>query len=136
MRGELMILPGETYLAEQMLVADPGAIHAEREGAQGLARQRRSRAELAALHDRAQRRCRTACDAAARGARKLKTQALVYLAAGDPDARRAMAAAQYDAADNMTDRQGALMVLCGLDSARARRTSCSISTTASRATRW
>ncbi|HEY6871070.1 MAG TPA: aminopeptidase N C-terminal domain-containing protein, partial [Novosphingobium sp.] len=25
------------------------------------------------------------------------------------------AAAQYDAADNMTDRQGALMVLCGLD---------------------
>ena len=26
-----------------------------------------------------------------------------------------LAAAQFDAADNMTDRQGALMVLCGLD---------------------
>ncbi|MFW1447774.1 aminopeptidase N C-terminal domain-containing protein, partial [Vibrio parahaemolyticus] len=27
----------------------------------------------------------------------------------------ARASAQYQAADNMTDRQGALMVLCGLD---------------------
>jgi aminopeptidase N len=58
--------------------------------------------------------------AAARGARKLKTQALVYLAAGDPEKARA-AAAQFDAADNMTDRQGALMVLCGLDTPRARK---------------
>ncbi len=32
MRGELLILPGETYLAEQMLVADPAAIRVEREG--------------------------------------------------------------------------------------------------------
>ena len=55
-------------------------------------------------------------DADARGARKLKTQALVYLAAGNPGLAAEMAAAQYDAADNMTDRQGALMVLTGLDS--------------------
>jgi len=52
--------------------------------------------------------------AAAKGARKLKTQALVFLAAGAPDKASAMAAAQYEAADNMTDRQGALMVLAGL----------------------
>ena len=31
MRGELMILPAEAYLAEQLLVADPAAIHSERE---------------------------------------------------------------------------------------------------------
>ena len=32
MRGELLILPSQTYLAEQMLVADPGRIFDEREG--------------------------------------------------------------------------------------------------------
>ena len=67
-----------------------------------------------ALHDRAVA-VPYALDAAARGARKVKTQALVYLAAGLPEEAARRAAAQYDAADNMTDRQGALMVLCGLD---------------------
>ncbi|MBS0475975.1 MAG: aminopeptidase N C-terminal domain-containing protein, partial [Proteobacteria bacterium] len=43
------------------------------------------------------------------------TQALVYLAAGAPALAARLAAAQFDAADNMTDRQGALMVLAGLD---------------------
>ena len=32
MRGELMILPSSTYLAERLEVADPGLIHAAREG--------------------------------------------------------------------------------------------------------
>ena len=31
MRGELMSMPSQAYIAEQMLVADPGRIHAERE---------------------------------------------------------------------------------------------------------
>jgi aminopeptidase N len=52
--------------------------------------------------------------AASRGARKLKTQALVYLAAGASGCAAELAAEQYDGADNMTDRQGALMVLAGL----------------------
>ncbi len=113
MRGELMILPAENYLAEQLLVADPGAIHAEREGLKTwLARELQDR--LTALHDRV---CAVPYgrDAAARGARKLKTQALVYLAAGAPEEAARRAAAQYRAAGNMTDRQGALMVLSGLD---------------------
>ena len=113
MRGELMILPSEAYLAEQLKVADPGAIHAEREGLKGwLGRTLADR--LTALHDRVSA-VPYGRDAAARGARKLKTQALVYLAAGVPEEAARRAAAQYAAADNMTDRQGALMVLCGLD---------------------
>jgi aminopeptidase N len=113
MRGELMILPSEAYLAEQLLVADPGAIHDEREGLKAwLAGKLPSR--LTALHDRVSA-VPYSREPAARGARKLKTQALVYLAAGAPDEAAARAAAQYRAADNMTDRQGALMVLCGLD---------------------
>jgi aminopeptidase N len=113
MRGELMILPAEAYLAEQLLVADPGAIRAEREALKAWLG-RALQAELTALHDRVSA-VPYSRDAAARGARKLKTQALVYLAAATPRDAAARAAAQYRAADNMTDRQGALMVLCGLD---------------------
>ncbi|MEI6640539.1 MAG: aminopeptidase N [Novosphingobium sp.] len=112
MRGELLILPGEGYLAEQLAVVDPARIHAERE-----ALKRWLGAQLApewyALHDR----CSAvpySLEAAARGARKLKTQALVYLAAADPVEAARRAEAQYAAADNMTDRQGALMVLAGI----------------------
>jgi aminopeptidase N len=113
MRGELMILPGEAYLADQLPVADPGRIRAEREALKAwLAASLHD--PLTALHERA-RAVPHGRDAAARGARKLKTQALVYLAAGAPDEAAALAAAQYRAADTMTDRQGALGVLCGLD---------------------
>jgi aminopeptidase N len=113
MRGELMMLPGETYLAEQLLVADPGAIHAAREGLKAWLGQKLED-RLVALHARASA-VPYSLDAAARGARKLKTQALVLLAAGVPQVAAGLAAAQYRAADNMTDRQGALMVLAGLD---------------------
>jgi aminopeptidase N len=120
MRGELMILPAESYLAEQLPVADPGAIHAEREGLKAwLGRELES--SLTALHDRVSA-VPYGRDAAARGARKLKTQVLVYLAAGNAAEAARRASVQYDRADNMTDRQGALMVLCGLDNpARAER---------------
>ncbi len=116
MRGELMVLPSETYLFEAMATgdrfADPGAIHAAREGlktAIGAALAN----ELQALHA-----CAAAVlldDPAGRGARKVKSTALALIAAADPARATALAAQQYDAADNMTDRQGALMVLCGLD---------------------
>ena len=113
MRGELLILPAESYLAEQLLVADPGAIRAEREGLKAwLGRELQDRLTL--LHDRVSQ-VPYGRDAAARGARKLKTSALTYLAAGVPAEAVRRAAAQYAAADNMTDRQGALMVLCGLE---------------------
>jgi aminopeptidase N len=137
MRGELMILPSEAYLAEQLAIADPGAIHAEREGLKAwLGREFKDR--LAALHDRVSA-VSYSRSAEARGARKLKTQALVYLAAGAPEEAAKRAAAQYAAADNMTDRQGSLMVLCGLDRpkemAPARKRS-PISASATTAMRW
>jgi len=112
MRGELMILPTHAYLAEQLLIADPEAIHREREGLKAWLGGR-FEAELAAMHDRASGLA-FGQDGAARGARKVKTQALVFLAAGQPSLAAELATRQYDAADNMTDRQGALMVLAGL----------------------
>ena len=113
MRGELMLLPAESYLAEQMLLADPGAIHTEREALKAWLGGECAEA-LAALHERALA-VPYSREAAARGARKIKTQALVYLAARDAGEGARRALAQYRAADNMTDRQGALMVLASLD---------------------
>jgi aminopeptidase N len=114
MRGELLILPAENYLAEQFAAAAPGAIRAEREALKSWLGET-LQARFAAMHDRAMA-FPYGRSVAASGARKVKTQALVYLAAGTPQEAAARAAAQYDAADNMTDRQGALMVLAGLDS--------------------
>jgi aminopeptidase N len=115
MRGELMMLPSETYLFEVMAsggrLADPGAIHAAREGLKAAIGAALA-GELQALHARSS--AVALDDPAGRGARKVKTQALVFLAAADPAAAAVLAAQQYDAADNMTDRQGALMVLCSL----------------------
>jgi aminopeptidase N len=115
MRGELMMLPGQTYLSEQLEISDPARIHAEREGLKTWLG-RKLAVELSDLHARVSA-VPTSLDAAARGARKVKTQALVYLAAGDVAAASELAAAQYDAAETMTDRQGALMVLAGLNTA-------------------
>ncbi len=113
MRGELLVLPSEAYLAEQFAAADPGLIRTEREALKAwLGRELREL--LTALHARASA-VPYSLSAEARGSRKLKAQALVYLAAGAPQLAATMAAAQFDAADNMTDRQSALMVLSGLD---------------------
>jgi aminopeptidase N len=115
MRGELMMLPSQTYIAEQFLVADPGRIHETREELKGwLGRTLEDR--LVALHRRASA-VPYSLEPGARGSRKVKTQALVFLAAGNPELAGKLAAAQYDGADNMTDRQGALMVLTGLSGA-------------------
>ena len=51
----------------------------------------------------------------AKGVRRLRTVALGFLAAGDPKKAAALAKRQYDCADNMTDRQGALGVLVSLE---------------------
>ena len=115
MRGELMLLPGIAYLMEQVLIADPGAIFAAREAlkaALGAA----LAGPLEGLHTRAAA-VPFAADAAARGARKVRSLALTFLAAADPERAAELATAQYDGASNMTDRQGALMVLTGLPGA-------------------
>jgi aminopeptidase N len=116
MRGELMMLPSEAYLFEVMAKgerkADPGAIHCEREALKAALGSELA-GELSALHDRAS--AIGFDDPAGRGARKVKTQALALIAAADPGTAADLAAAQYDGADNMTDRQGALMVLAGID---------------------
>ena len=116
MRGELMLLPSETYLFEAMASdgakADPGAIHEAREHLRKMIGVE-LRSELGQLYDRVAEVALD--DANGRGARKVKAAALGLLAAGDPGTANALAASQFDGADNMTDRQSALMVLCSME---------------------
>ena len=117
MRGELMMLPSESYLFEAMATgerkADPGAIHKAREAMKKAIGEARADALISTYE-----RCAKVpfADSAGVGARKVKSLVLGYIAAFDPDAAARLASEQFDTADNMTDRQGALMTLAGLES--------------------
>ncbi|RGP41724.1 Membrane alanyl aminopeptidase [Altererythrobacter insulae] len=113
MRGELMGLPTQTYLFEQFDKADPAAIDSERETVRAMLASELGD-ELRALYDRVA--AVPADGADARGARKVMNMALGLLSAGDEQVAAKLAAQQYDAASNMTERQGALMVLAGIES--------------------
>jgi aminopeptidase N len=100
-------------LAERMDVVDPDAVHAARDAlrkAIGAA----LKDELLAAH-RSDGAAGDDLSPAAKGVRRLRTVALGYISAADEPQAAALAKAQFDAADNMTDRQGALGVLVSLD---------------------
>ncbi|HEU0309934.1 MAG TPA: aminopeptidase N, partial [Sphingomicrobium sp.] len=111
-KGEALSLPSEGLIGDRMELVDPDAIHRSRE-----ALRRKIGAELASELAQAQAATAPGFDlsAAAKGLRKLRTVALWLLAGGDPERGAALAKAQYDRADNMTDRQGALAILTSLD---------------------
>jgi aminopeptidase N len=112
-KAEAILLPSETLIAERMSVVDPDAIHASREALRRALGSALSSELLAAHrsdgapgHDLSPR---------AKGIRRLRTVALGLIAAADEAAGARLAKAQFDGADNMTDRQGALGILVSLD---------------------
>jgi aminopeptidase N len=111
-KGEALLLPSEGLIGDRMELVDPDAIHQSRE-----ALRKAIGSELAVELAQAQSAVASGNDlsASAKGVRKLKTVALWLLAGGDPEHGSTLAKAQYDRADNMTDRQGALSVLTSLD---------------------
>jgi aminopeptidase N len=111
-KGEALSLPTESLIGDRMELVEPNAIHQSREAlrqAVGLALSD----ELARVQTMGAQG--TDLSPQAKGARRLKSVALSLLSAGDPARGAALARAQFDAADNMTDRQGALMVLASID---------------------
>jgi aminopeptidase N len=107
--AEAVLLPSEAFIGDQMLVVDPEAIHEAREAL---------RADLGAELETAWRGAYAANAAnryeyspAAKGARRLRTVALAYLAGGGAKDAPALAMRQFTEADSMTDRQGALGIL-------------------------
>jgi aminopeptidase N len=107
--AEAVLLPTEAFIGDHMAEVDPEAIQAARETLRAeLGRSLESAWRAAYAANRANR---YEYSPAAKGARRLRSVALGYLmASGAGDAPR-LADAQFTAADNMTDRLGALSAL-------------------------
>jgi len=107
--AEAVLLPSEAFLGDQMLIVDPDAIYAARESL----RRDIGAAMLDDWRDAydGARANRFEYSPAAKGARRLKTVALGYIGAAKASDAAALAFRQFEAADNMTDRQGALGIL-------------------------
>ena len=113
--AEAIRLPSEAYLGDQMAVVDPDTIHVARD-----ALQRRIGTELEPLWRDIHARTKAnafALSSTAKGARKLRNTALLYLAASGATDGPAVAFGQFSEADNMTERQAALATLANGTSA-------------------
>ena len=112
-KAEAILMPGESVIADRMEVVDPDAIHRSRESlrkAIGTALAN----ELLAAH-RSDGVSGDDLSPKAKGVRRLRAVSLGLIAAADEAEAARLAKAQFDRADNMTDRQGALGVLVSTD---------------------
>ena len=110
--AEVLVLPSEAYVADQMAVADPDGIHAARQAMRvqiGTQLAPALRATYERLSDTGPYRP----DGPAIGRRALRNVCLAYLAADGADGVR-LARAQFDAQANMTDVLAALDVLAAI----------------------
>ncbi|MCX5542208.1 aminopeptidase N [Paraburkholderia sp. CNPSo 3076] len=112
-----LMLPSETYLAEQMAESDPAAVHAARQ----FVRKQLATAlqgEWLAAYERNVTPGAYEPTPEAAGHRGLKNLALSYLSELDASAQAVrLATVQYDAANNMTDRSAALSALLNAQAA-------------------
>ena len=107
--AEAVLLPTEAFLGDQLAEIDPQAIRRAREALRvRLGRELAGEWRAAYAATAANRFEYTP---AAKGLRRLRSVALSYLAAGEAGDAPALALAQFESADNMTDRMGALGVL-------------------------
>jgi aminopeptidase N len=112
--AEALVLPGETFLADQMPIADVDAIHTVR-GQARVAIGTALRDALRTTYERLSDSGPYQVDGGSIGKRSLRNVCLGYLAAdGNAEGIR-LAKAQFDAAQNMTDVLAALSVLCALE---------------------
>ncbi|GAA3904174.1 aminopeptidase N [Sphingomonas limnosediminicola] len=112
-KGEAILMPSEAMIADRMDMVDPDAIHAAREGLRKSVGSALS--DVLLFAHRSDSVSGADLSPQAKGIRRLRTVALGLLSAGDPQGAARLAKTQFDRADNMTDRQGALGVLVSLD---------------------
>ena len=112
-KGEAILVPSEALIADRLEVVDPDASHFARDELR-RALGRAVPSELLAAH-RSDGVQGDDLSPHAKGVRRLRTVALNLIAAADEREGAALAKAQFDAADNMTDRQGALGILVSLE---------------------
>jgi aminopeptidase N len=112
-KAEAILLPSESVVGDRMDVIEPDAIHSAREKLRSAIG-----GALSGEFEAAQRPQGFSGDevsAEAKGARRLRSIALNFIAAVDTSKGARLAKAQFDSADNMTDRIGALAALASLD---------------------
>ncbi len=108
--AEMLSLPGEAYIAEQLEVIDPDAVV----GAHQALKQHLAQSlgdDLESLYESLKPDGPYRFDAANTGRRRLQRVAMAYLAEFDPDALAEYCRRQYDQADNMTDSLAALTAI-------------------------
>jgi len=111
-KGEAILVPSDAMIADRMEIVDPDAIHRSREALR-TAIGTTLADDLLAAH-RSDGVSGDDLSPRAKGIRRLRTVALNLLAAGDEPRGATLAKAQFDRADNMTDRQGGLGILVSL----------------------
>ncbi len=109
--AEVLSLPAETFLAEQMDVVDPDALHESR-NALRRALARSLKEELLSTYQALQSKTPYSPDARSIGRRALRNLCLGYLA---ELGLSKLAYDQFQRADNMTDSMAALATLANLD---------------------
>ena len=113
--AEVVLLPSESFIGDQLAVLDPEAVFRAREG---LRRDlgRALDGQWRAAYDGERRPYEYT--PAAKGLRRLRNVALGFMAASGADDADKLAFTQFEAADNMTDRQSALGTLANGDDDR------------------
>jgi len=109
LRAELLTLPSETYLMEQMQVADIDAIHAAREFMQQVISQALSQQWHDIYNEHHHNHYELTVNAI--GQRALKNVCLKYLCHPDNSLGVKLAVKQFREANNMTDSMGALAAI-------------------------
>jgi aminopeptidase N len=112
--AESLALPSEAFLADQMPITDPDAIHTARQNARIVIG-----THLAPiLHDTYMQMADPGpyqIDGTSIGRRALRSACLAYIAAGNQSLGITLAKTQFDAWQNMTDVLAALSVLVAID---------------------
>ena len=111
--AEVVLLPSEAFIGDQLNVVDPETIAEGREALR-VAVGGAHRAHWQSIYD-AHPATAYEYSPAAKGARRIRNVALGYLAAADPSVGAALAFSQFTSCDNMTDRMAALMTLANGD---------------------
>ena len=113
-RAEALLIPAETYLAEQMDVIDPDALHAARQFVRRTLAQQLQDEFREVLNG-----CRNSQaylpDDGRAGERRLGNLCLAYLATLANQESITLCFDQLDSADNMTDVMGAMSALVSID---------------------
>jgi len=111
--GEAVLLPSESFIGDQLATVDPDAVFRAREALRRDLGQALDAQWRAAYDGPRKPYAYTPAD---KGLRRLRNVALGYMAASGAEDAAKLAFTQFEACDNMTDRQAALTTLASGDS--------------------